>query len=182
MKNVALFLALSLPVQAADSLFVEAEAFENRGGWSVDSQFILNMGSAYLMAHGLGTPVEEATTKVIFPTTGTYHLHVRTKDWVAKWNAPGTPGKFKVAINGKDSAVTFGTVGKDWHWQSGGKIEITSPDTTIALRDLTGFNGRCDALYFTKDLQEKPPASGQALFEFRRKKLGLPEVPPIKDG
>ncbi|MDB0057154.1 NADH-dependent oxidoreductase, partial [Akkermansiaceae bacterium] len=75
---------LALPAHAADSLFVEAEALADRGGWSTDSQFILNMGSAYLIAHGMGTPVADATQKVTFPSTGTYHLHVRTKDWVAK--------------------------------------------------------------------------------------------------
>lgn len=178
MKRLALSLLMTLPLQAADSLFVEAEAFKDRGGWKVDSQFILNMGSAYLMAHGLGTPVEDASTEVTFPSAGTYHLHVRTKDWVAQWDAPGTPGRFQVAINGKPVSTTFGTKSAEWFWHPGGKVEITSAKTTLSLKDLTSFNGRCDALYFTKDAKEQPPAEGQALFEFRREKLGLPAAPP----
>lgn len=181
MKCRVLFLFLALPASAADSLFVEAEAFSDRGGWSVDSQFILNMGSAYLMAHGLGVPVENATTEVTFPSTGTYHLHVRTKDWVARWEAPGTPGRFQVAINGKPVPTAFGTQGAEWAWQEGGTVEITSTKTTLSLQDLTGFNGRCDALYFTKDSSEKPPHDGQALFEFRRQKLNLPVIPPTTE-
>jgi hypothetical protein len=180
MKRILLAALLTNSLQASDSLFIEAEAFETRGGWSVDSQFILNMGSAYLMAHGLGSPVADASTEVTFPSTGTYHLHVRTKDWVAKWEAPGTPGKFKVSINEKPATTTFGTKGADWQWQDGGTIEITSPKTTLKLHDLTGFNGRCDALYFTKDANDLPPNEAQALFEFRRQKLNLPAVPPIK--
>jgi len=180
MKRTLLTLLLISPIQAADSLFVEAEAFQDRGGWVVDSQFILNMGSAYLMAHGLGDPVTDATTEVTFPSTGTYHLHARTKDWVAKWEAPGAPGKFQVNVDGKPATTTFGTTGAQWHWQSGGTVEITSLKTTLKLHDLTGFNGRCDALYFSKEADEVPPNDGQALFDFRRKKLGLPAVPPTK--
>ena len=82
------------------------------------------MGSAYLIAHGLGSPVADATQKVTFPSTGTYHLHVRTKDWVAKWNAPGTPGEFQISING-ETVNTFGNEGAEWHWQKGGAVEIT---------------------------------------------------------
>ncbi|MGJ8695792.1 MAG: FAD-dependent oxidoreductase [Verrucomicrobiaceae bacterium] len=178
---ILLATALALPAQDTDSVFLEAEAFDNRGGWSTDSQFILNMGSAYLIAHGMGTPVADASTKVTFPSTGTYHLHVRTKDWVAQWDAPGTPGEFEVLINGKP-VNTFGNEGAQWHWQKGGTVEITDPEATIALKDLKGFNGRCDALFFTKDADFSPPNDDQALFNFRRTQLDLPADPPTEDG
>ncbi len=173
---------LVLTAHGADSLFVEAEAFSDHGGWSTDSQFILHMGSAYLLAHGLGTPVADATTEVTFPSTGTYHLHVRTKDWVAKWDAPGTPGKFQVMVGGKPATTAFGTEGAEWHWQNGGTVEITSANTSLSIKDLTGFEGRCDALYFTKDSKDVPPSESKALFEFRRSKLGLPATPPTHGG
>ena len=181
MLKPVLIALITTSLHGSESLFVEAEAFSDRGGWSVDSQFILNMGSAYLMAHGLGTPVADATTEVTFPSTGTYRLHVRTKDWVAKWNAPGAPGKFAVSIGGKRDATTFGTEGADWQWQRGGTFKITSRKTTLKLIDLTGFNGRCDALYFTKDVKDIPPTKGPDLFEFRRKALKLPPIPPTKN-
>eukprot|EP01035_Chromulina_nebulosa_P010515 gene10515-14126_t len=68
--------------RAADRLLVEAESFASPGGWSLDTQFIDIMGSPYLIAHGLGQPVKDATTTVTFPATGTYRVWVRTKDWV----------------------------------------------------------------------------------------------------
>ena len=154
----SLFLCLGLLVGGvssraaqAESLLVEAESFEEHGGWGLDTQFIEIMGSPYLLAHGMGTPVKDAQTTVTFPATGTYRVFVRTKDWVARWQAPGQPGRFQVLINGQPLKTTFGTQGADWFWQSGGSIEITQPETKIALRDLTGFNGRCDALWFTTD-------------------------------
>ena len=41
------------------TLIVEAEMFQKRGGWVLDQQFMDQMGSPFLLAHGLGKPVEE---------------------------------------------------------------------------------------------------------------------------
>ena len=109
MKRILLFCALALPLVAADRLLVEAENFQSHGGWSLDTQFIDLMGSPYLIAHGLGTPVKDATTTVMFPAAGKYRVWVRTKDWVAQWKAPGTPGKFQLVVNGTALAEAFGT-------------------------------------------------------------------------
>lgn len=51
----------------AANLFIEAESFAKKGGWVVDQQFMDLMGSSYLMAHGMGEPVEDAQTEVTFP-------------------------------------------------------------------------------------------------------------------
>jgi len=157
------------------SVFVEAESFANHGGWTLDTQFIHIMGSPYLLAHGLGQPVKDAETKVKFPAAGKYHVFARTKDWVARWKAPGAPGKFQVVLNGKPLAHTFGTTGAEWFWESGGTIEISSAgEHTIALRDSTGFDGRCDALFFTTDATARPPETRPE----RKVLLGLPDVAP----
>src|SRR4030042_1665625 len=65
------------------TVLVEAEGFDEHGGWVVDQQAIDQMGSAYLLAHGLGVPVDDAATTVRFPAEGTYRVMVRTRDWVA---------------------------------------------------------------------------------------------------
>ena len=46
----------------ANRIFCEVESFEDYGGWSLDTQFETEMGSPYLLAHGLGRPVADATT------------------------------------------------------------------------------------------------------------------------
>lgn len=38
----------------AETVLVEAESFENLGGWVVDQQFMDQMGSSFLLAHGVG--------------------------------------------------------------------------------------------------------------------------------
>ena len=163
---------------ARDShLLIEAEGFTNRGGWVVDPQFMDIMGSPYLLAHGLGRPVADATTEVAFPSAGTYRVWVRTKDWVAQWQATGSPGRFQVLVNGRTLTTTFGTVGAGWHWQDGGSVVLPAGKASLALHDLTGFEGRCDAIVFTRDPGLVPPNADPAMAEFRRKHLGLPSQP-----
>ncbi|MEZ5301585.1 MAG: FAD-dependent oxidoreductase [Verrucomicrobiales bacterium] len=157
--------------------FVEAESLAEHGGWKLDTQFIHTMGSPYLMAHGLGSPVEDARGTVKLPSPGDYRVWVRAKNWVGPWDAPGAPGRFQVAIDGKPLAKAFGETGKDWRWEDGGVVKVGA-EAKIALHDLTGFNGRCDAVVFAKDTAFTPPASGEALAQFRHKALGLPEKPP----
>src|SRR5689334_16926214 len=124
------------PAADTAALLVEAESFEKHGGWSLDTQFIENMGSPYLLSHGLGQPVDDATTSVTFPEPGKYFAFVRTKDWVARWKAPGQPGRFQIAVNGQPLSETFGTQGADWSWQSGGSVEITDRRAKLSLHDL----------------------------------------------
>ncbi|MCA9163519.1 MAG: FAD-dependent oxidoreductase, partial [Planctomycetales bacterium] len=172
----------STAASAAEQLLLEAESFDQHGGWVLDTQFIREMGSPYLLAHGMGRPVADATTTVELPSAGTYRVLVRTKDWVARWDAAGSPGKFQVLINGQPLQETFGTKGKDWFWHDGGTVEFDKPQVTVALHDLTGFDGRCDAILFTKDLNNMPPNEGQILPGWRRELLGLSEEPTDKTG
>ncbi|UCE47778.1 MAG: hypothetical protein JSW47_19535, partial [Phycisphaerales bacterium] len=121
-----LICSLTLPTCLAPSsapaanLLVEAESFRNLGGWVVDQQFMDQMGSPFVLAHGLGVPVADATTDILFPRWGTYRVWVRTRDWVAQWKVPGSPGRFQVSVAGKRLAATFGTKSAKWHWQDGG--------------------------------------------------------------
>jgi len=165
------------PQVPAHTVFVEAEGFDQHGGWVVDQQAMDQMGSPYLLAHGLGVPVDDATTAVEFPAKATYRVWVRTRDWVAPWKAPGAPGKFQLLVEGRPLPTVFGTEGARWHWQDGGFVEVAAGRVRLALRDLTGFEGRCDAVLFTTDREFVPPDEGEALAEFRRKALGLPDEP-----
>ena len=163
----------------AATILVEAEAFDDHGGWTLDTQFIGEMGSPYLLAHGLGRPVADATTTLTIPAAGSYRVFVRTKDWVARWKAPGTPGRFQVVVAGQPLGTTFGTQGATWGWQDGGTVTLPAGAVPLALHDLTGFDGRCDCVAFTTDPAPPPNDSG-ILAAWRRRALGLPEEPEAK--
>ncbi len=162
---------------SAQLIFVEAESFGDRGGWVIDQQSMDQMGSPYLLAHGLGVPVVNATTLIEVPEKGEYRVWVRTRDWVAPWGVPGSPGKFQLLIDKNPLKTIFGTEGAEWHWQDGGTTHLNNGKVEIALRDLTGFEGRCDAIIISKDLKFNPPNEHEALAQFRRNQLGLSGKP-----
>ena len=161
------------------NLFIEAESFAKKGGWVVDQQFMDLMGSSYLMAHGMGEPVEDAQTEVTFPEKGTYYVYVRTYNWTSPWKDGEGPGKFSLYVGNKKLASPLGCEGNTWMWQAAGKVTIKDVNTELRLHDLTGFNGRCDAIYFTTEEGTVPPSDVAALEKFRREKLNLPAEAPL---
>ncbi len=159
--------------QPPAELFVETESFSDKGGWVIDQQFMDLMGSSYLLAHGMGQPVKDAATEIVFPCKGTYRMFVRTYNWTSSWLDDKGPGQFQVMIDGKSVGTIFGDTGNAWFWQDGGKITINNKKVQIKLHDLTGFDGRCDAIYFTQDSTFVPPSEMTALTAFRYKQTGI---------
>ena len=156
-------------------ILVEAESFTHKGGWVVDQQFMDIMGSPYLLAHGLGVPVTDASTQVTVPESGVYEVWVRTYNWVSPWTSGRGPGRFVVKIDGKTLPNELGAEGDEWMWQSAGKVRLKEGTVSLALGDLTGFDGRCDAVFLTKG-KNCPPASVEELAAFRKEKLNLPDA------
>lgn len=166
-------------VRGAD-VWVEAESFADKGGWVVDQQFSDQMGSSYLMAHGLGNVVADASTDMEVPEDGTYNVYVRTYNWTSPWSNAEGPGKFKVKAGGKTLPATLGCTGDKWGWQYAGKAKLRKGVQKLSLHDLTGFNGRCDAIYLTTDDDVILPDNGADLAALRRQKLGLDRTEPAK--
>ncbi|PHN08179.1 FAD-dependent oxidoreductase [Flavilitoribacter nigricans] len=161
-------------LHAQTDILIEAESFSDKGGWMVDPQFVEQMGSPYLMAHGMGKPVADASTKIKIAKKGKYKIWVRTRNWApGKWDPPG---QFQVAVNGEKLENKLGLT-PGWGWEYAGEVKLKSKKPTeIALVDLTGFNGRCDAVYLTQSEQE-PPAFGEELASWRKEKLQEPLGP-----
>ncbi len=174
-----LFYLLSVKASQAADLLVEAESFNTKGGWVVDQQFMDLMGSPYLLAHGLGTPVDDAVTEVTFPEKGTYHVYVRTYNWTSPWKTGEGAGKFSLSVGKKRLPSVLGSQGNTWMWQKAGEISVKHLKTTITLHDQTGFDGRCDAIYFTTEENRLPPSDIKKLDAFRRKALSLPAEVPV---
>jgi hypothetical protein len=175
--NAACFALFACPVAASEHVLIEAESFDNPGGWVVDQQFMDQMGSPVLLAHGLGVPVQDAVTRVTFPAEGKYHLWVRTREWAGAEDVQTAPGRFQLLVDGKPVPAVFGAEGPVWHWQDGGMVEVKAGQVKLALHDLTGFDGRCDAILFSWKPDFVPPEGGESLAKFRRDALGLPERP-----
>ena len=185
--------AASCPLK--DSVFVEAESFQEKGGWVVDQQFMDikrpgDVGSVILLAHGMGKPVANAKTTVTLPKAGTWTVFARTRNWASTWFPKDldeetlardwSPGKFRVLFNGKPAGETLGIHGAKWGWQKAGTLTVLKDGENVAveLEDLTGFDGRVDALFFTQSAECTLPNDAEPLDPIRRKALALPAKAP----
>ena len=151
---------------------IEAESFSDLGGWVIETQSMPNIGSAYIMAHGLGVPVKDAVTEIDADETAVYTFWVRTRDWTAVWGRGLPAGRFTLRVNGSDLPQTLGTNGSEWRWQKAGSAEMRKGKNMLSLHDLTGFNGRCDAVYIT-DGGDEPEQDNEKLPRFRNEVRGL---------
>ena len=168
----------------AETVFLETEAFTDWGGWKHDTQFMDQMGSPYLLAHGLGKPVDDAKTAFVVRESATYDVWVRTKNWLA-WvktqqglEVPAdVPGTFEISVNGKTLPAVLGTQGQgEWLWTKTGSVELKKNAwNTVALHDLDGFDGRCDAVVFTTE------ANPQAILDGPRHPSVVVKSAPQKD-
>jgi hypothetical protein len=171
-KSLMLMVLLPVLANAQDIVLVEAESFAAKGGWVVDQQFMQQMGSPYLLAHGLGRPVEDASTTVSFPSQGEYHMYVRTRDWAP----PYGPGEFQLIIDGTAMDKSFGVDGDGaWAWHYGGPVSITKNEVTVALHDLTGFEGRVDAIVFSSQQDIPLPNAIGEMRSWRNNLLNIPD-------
>ncbi len=153
-------------------LWVEAEDFADYGDWKLDTQFVHKMGSAYLLACGVGMPIGEASTTVTLPQAGTYRVWARTKNWLKEFS----PGTFTISVGGKRSQQVLGTLPRDgWTWDSAGEFELSAGRVRLALVDLSGAFARCDALLLTRDLNYSPPEALEACQRERARLTGMPE-------
>lgn len=170
MKNLLLLIAiLTCTSSYRNEVLVETESFAEKGGWKIDQQFMDVMGSPYLIAHGAGVPVEDARTKVKLPGKGEWNVYVRTFNWTSPWYDGEGPGKFKVCVQGKELAETLGAEGSQWEWQYAGSFRAKSSEIEVSLKDLTGFDGRCDAILFTRSKKTPAAATTEEMAALRKR-------------
>ena len=158
-----------------EEVWIEAELFSGKGGWIVDSQFLDAVGSSYLLAAGGVRPVGEAGTEFELGRSGLCAVWVRSKNWL-----PGCdPGRFSVSVDGRALGPSAGgRPSPGWGWEKVGEAKLEAGRHRLALSDLTGAYGRCDAVYLTTDLAFTPPDSGEALAALRRRFFPPPAPSP----
>ena len=158
-----------------ENLLILTSMMDNLGGWIPDTQFVLQNNTVPVMAHGLGQPVQDASTSIEVDEDGDYRIWVRTRDWTKYWSRKGSAGLFEVLVDGQAIPVVFGNGAVEWHWQAGGVVTLAKGVHTIALHDLTGFDGRCDAILLTRS-DQKPSDSPDALSQMRREWAGIDDT------
>jgi len=172
--SLALFCCLAAPSSAGldpahHYLWLECEQFDDLGGWWPDSQFIDLMGSTQLLAQGLRGPVDDAVTSVELPAAGRWTVFARTRNWLPEY----TPGTFTIRIGGQETNRLGNLPHDRWVWQRGGTFQLAAGHQTLALHDLTGEYGRCDAVLLTDDPDFYPAADPQGYHDQRYALTGI---------
>lgn len=149
-----------------DSIILTAPMFDNFGGWVLDTQFVTTMGMPYLLAHGLGRPVEDANMDFSVAEAGEFHLFVYTYNWVAPWHKDMAPGVFEIHLDGEKTAQEFGCRTTEWGWEKGGTVFLKEGCHRVAIHDLTGFEGRFGMILLTKEEDPQLPAAAREVRDF----------------
>lgn len=176
MKVIFKFLLFCIPLLLpfegrGETIWLEAESFQQKGGWVLDQQHMDCMGSPYIMAHGLGKPVADASAEISIKNDSKFTVYVRTYNWTAPWWDGKGPGAFQLLIDGKKLRNTLGQTGRAWEWQKAGEMKLKPGTHLLSLHDLTGFNGRCDAICIT-DESLIPPNDLSSLQSLRKSMVG----------
>ena len=136
-------LASAAAFAAEDAVWIEAEDFSEKGAWAVDTQFTHAMGSAYLIAPGVLSPIGAAETGFRIVRAARYAVWARTRDWVPAHH----PGRFALRIDGVRLGRTLGESGRTgWTWETCGEVNLAAGEHRLALEDLSGAFARCDAV------------------------------------
>ncbi len=179
--SFAFLISATLAAHAAPIL-IEAESFDDLGGWKTDTQFIESMGSPYLNAHGMGVPVRDSRTTVEIEKAAEYQVWVRTIDWSERLGKAEGAGRFEILIDGQKVGSELGKGAPEWSWQSVAKVDLEAGKHTVSLHDTSGFNGRVDAIILSDDPNFTPDNDASPMAEWRRELLGHQEGEIVKDG
>ena len=154
-------------------LLLEAEGFADYGKWRLDTQFIHKMGSACLIAAGVGKPLDPAVTTVAIPRAGRWTVWARCNDW----HPPHSPGKFAVSVGGTEGKVLGASGTRGWRWEKSGEVDLPAGETEVKLVDKTGWFARCDAVILAEGNEYTPPDAAEELERERLRLKGQPIEP-----
>lgn len=145
--------------------WIDAAEFEDKGGWYLDTQFVYEMGQAYLMAADKpGIPVKPAVHSFKLQSDENYRVWVRTKNW----KVPEAPGRFMLSVDDNKLGNICGKMPADkWYWELAGSIELKAGIHTLKVIDLTGWLSRFAAIIITDDIDFTPSPEVERLLNQR---------------
>ncbi len=151
-------------------IWIDALHFENKGGFIPDTQFVREMGQGYLLANGVGMPIEPASTAFEVKEESKYRIHIRTKNW----NNEFSPDGIVVSVDGVKSEHTCAEMHcQGWYWETAGDFELNVGKHTIEVCDTKGWFGRFAAVIITNDYDFTPSPEIKKLHRQRCEMLGI---------
>ncbi len=148
-----------------ETIWLDAVAFPTRGGWKKETQFVREMGQAYLIACDRpGVPVADAEQKFSVRDGGNYRFWVRTKNW----KLPEAPGTFTLAADGRELGAVCGRKPNTrWYWELAGNTALLPGEHLLSVRDKTGWLARFSSVVITNDLDFVPSPETERMLSER---------------
>lgn len=137
-----------------EKIWIDAVEFNDYGGFILETQFVREMGQAYLMANGVGESVNPATTAFVTSEDGYYRIYVRTKNWISDYNPDG----IVVEVDGiRSEHICAEAHIKDWYFEIAGDFELKKGEHILKIYDTKGWFGRFACVVITNDYDFTPP-------------------------
>lgn len=161
---------LLLEATEMEKLWIDAPEFDTYGGFVLETQFVREMGQAYLMANGVGVPVAPATAKFTVTEGGYYRVYIRTKNWCPEH----TPDGLVVEVDGVRAGRASGEMHvRDWYFEVGGDFCLTPGAHVLKIHDTRGWFARFSCVVITNDYDFTPAKDGRAWKQQRAEIKGL---------
>lgn len=136
-----------------ETIWIDALEFDDYGGFIKDTQFLGEMGQGYLMADGVGQPVEPATVKFTVKEEGYYRFFIRTKNWCVGYDPDG----LKIAVDDDIHSHISGVMQiTGWYFEVAGDFKLSVGEHTLKVYDTTGWCGRFADIIITNDYDFTP--------------------------
>ena len=157
-------------------LWIDAVEFDRYGGFVLETQFVREMGQAYLLADGTGTPVQPAEVTFSIQEEGMHRFFLRTKNWCVEHDPDG----LILEIDGNKTGHICGqTHTKDWYFEIGADAMLAPGAHTLKVYDTTGWYGRFACVVITNDYDFTPAKELNRLKKQRNAIKGL--LPAVTD-
>ena len=154
-------------------IWIDAIDFDHYGGFIPETQFVREMGQAYLMANGTGTPVAPASVSFFVEESGTYRIFIRTKNWCAEH----APDGLVLEVDGNRASHTCARMlVRDWYFEVGGDFSLSVGAHTLKIHDTTGWFGRFACVVITNDYDFVPAKELAILKKQRAQIKGIPST------
>ncbi len=143
-----------------EKIWIDAAAFDNYGGFVLETQFVREMGQSYLMANGTGIAVAPASVTFKVNEGGSYRFYIRTKNWCEEH----APDGLILEVDGKRSEHISSKMHiKDWYFEIGADFALEKGEHILKVYDTTGWFGRFACVVVTNDYDFVPSRELKAL-------------------
>ena len=153
-----------------ETIWIDALEFDNYGGFIKDTQFVGEMGQGYLMADGVGEPVDPAVVKFNVKENGYYRFFIRTKNWCVGHDPDGLQIAVDDVIYPHISGVMQIT---GWYFEVAADFELEAGEHELKVYDTTGWCGRFADIVITNDYDYTPSPEVNKLKKQRAQIKGI---------